>query len=387
MNPQAIRSRRTRILFLCSAVVLMMCATPAVSAAEFQPLFNGKDLSGWKPTGKPSAWSVRDGMIECNGSGGGWLLTEKKYGDFVLQLRYKVSPGCNSGIAIRSAPRKPGFTGMELQILDDWGKRPNKHSAMAVYSSIKPAKNMSKPAGQWNTVEVTCVDRHLVVVWNGERVHDVDLDSHRELADRNARGHIGVQDHGHFVWFRDIRIKDLDHAEGWEPLLTEGLDGWKQIGDGQWKHDGYGTVTATGKLGVLLSPKSYQDFVLKLQAQVSKGGNGGIFLRLPPAQTLDPKPWVSGYEVQFQDDAGKPPTNVSTGSVVLIAAPKSNRAKPAGAWNDFEITCRGETIAVKLNGEPVTEAKSDRRAEGHLGLESEVGRIQYRHIKAKPLGK
>ncbi len=360
--------------------------TSSALADAPKPLFNGKDLTGWKPTGKAGAWSVVKGMIECNGTGGGWLLTEKTYGDFVLTLQYKVSPGCNSGIAIRSEPRKPGFTGMELQILDDDGRRPNKHSAMAVYSSLAPRENMSKPAGQWNDVEVTCVGRRLRVVWNGTQVHDVDLDAHRELAERNPRGHVGVQDHGHYVWFRNITIQDLDHAGGWRPLLEPGIDTWKQIGKGTWRYH-YGTLTATGELGVLKSPKPYTDFIIKLQSRVSAGGNGGLFLRLPPGDSLEPKPWEAGYEIQMRDDFGKAPSKGSTGSVIGIAAPKENLVRKPDVWNDYEITCRGQAITVRMNGQLVTEAESDRSMKGHIGFESEVGRVQYRHVRVKPLGK
>ncbi|MBN1343837.1 MAG: DUF1080 domain-containing protein [Phycisphaerae bacterium] len=200
-----------------AAALLAATASVLLAGQGFVPLFNGKDLTGWKPTGKPEAWSVRNGMIECDGRGGGWLLTEKTYGDFILKLQYKVSPGCNSGVAIRCAPKKPGFTGMELQILDDFGGRANKHSSMSVYSSITVKKHMSRPAGQWNDVQVTCRGPKLKVIWNGELVQDVDLDAHRELAKRLRRGHIGVQDHGHYVWFRNIEVQDLGGEGGSEP--------------------------------------------------------------------------------------------------------------------------------------------------------------------------
>ncbi len=367
-----------------AVLVLSSTALQAADASGFIPLFNGKDLTGWRPTGKAAAWSVHGGMIECNGEGGGWLLTEKQYEDYVLKLQYKVSPGCNSGVAIRCKPRKPGFSGMELQILDDFGGAPSIHSCMAVYSSIAPTKNMNRPAGRWNDVEVTCRGRRLRVVWNGEVVHDVDLDTHRELTDRVPCGHIGVQDHGNYVWFRNIAIRPLDAEDGWQPLLGSDIKAWKQIGQGKWDY-AYGVLTATGKLGVLKSPASYKDFALKLQSRVSKGGNGGLFLRLPPGSSLEPKPWEAGYEIQMQDDYGKPPSNVSTGSVILIAAPKANLVRKPDVWNDYEITCRGETITVKMNGQLVTEARSKRSLAGHIGFESEVNRIQYRHAKIKPL--
>jgi hypothetical protein len=196
---------------VCMACTGLLAALSAAAEPEgFRPLFNGKDLTGWKPTGKPEAWSVRNGMIEANGRSGGWLLTEGEYEDFVLKLQYKASPQCNSGIAIRSAlTGNPAFTGMEIQVLDDYDKTPDKHSSMSVYASVAPKKNVGRPAGQWNDVEITCKGRQLRIVWNGELVQDVNLDAHRELAKRLGKGHIGLQDHGHYVWFRNIQIRPL----------------------------------------------------------------------------------------------------------------------------------------------------------------------------------
>ncbi len=378
------RWRRTAWVLIALAAWGGLSHAAYAEDAGFVALFNGEDLTGWKPTGKPQAWSVRSGLIESNGTGGGWLLTEKQYEDFVLTLQYKVSPGCNSGLAIRCTPLKVGFSGMELQILDDYGKVANKHSSMSVYSSIAPKQNMSRPAGQWNDVRVTCQGRRLQLVWNGQAVQDVDLDAHRELTNRVPRGYIGLQDHGHYVWFRNIRIKSLDTADGFQPMLGDDLAGWKKIGDGTWDY-AYGLLAATGKLGVLSSPKTYRDFVLKFQWRVSPGGNGGVFLRLPPGAGLDPPPWETGYEVQIRDDGGKPPDKGSTGSVVLLAAPKVSRARKPDVWNDYEITCRGEDITVKLNGGLVTQTQQRRSMAGHIGFESEVGRIQYRHVRIKPL--
>ncbi len=68
----------------------------------FESLFNGKDLTGWKATGKMEVWGAENGVIYVSGGGGGWLLTEKEYGDFVLLVQYKMSKHSNSGVALRA---------------------------------------------------------------------------------------------------------------------------------------------------------------------------------------------------------------------------------------------------------------------------------------------
>src|SRR4051812_14343983 len=88
----------------------------------FKSLFNGTDLAGWKATGKAEVWGAEKGVIYVEKGGGGWLLTEEDYGDFELQLEYKLSKGANSGVALRT-PREgdPAYVGMEIQLIDDEG--------------------------------------------------------------------------------------------------------------------------------------------------------------------------------------------------------------------------------------------------------------------------
>src|SRR5437868_5404178 len=76
---------------------------PAKPPEGFTDLFNGKSLEGWKPTGKAEVWAAEDGLIVCKGGGGGWLLTEKEYGDFEFRCEYRwEKKGGNSGVAIRT---------------------------------------------------------------------------------------------------------------------------------------------------------------------------------------------------------------------------------------------------------------------------------------------
>jgi len=171
----------------------------ASKAQGWITLFNGKNLDGWLATGgNKDAFYVKDGVIECNGQGGGWLrYNERQFGDFVFSLDYKISQGGNSGISIRSAAEgNPAFTGMEVQILDDQGKEPDKHSAGSIYDSITPMMNMSKPAGEWNHVEMTCRGAHVVVGMNGVKIIDIMREQHDSLKNR--------------LRFRNLKIKPLD---------------------------------------------------------------------------------------------------------------------------------------------------------------------------------
>ncbi|MEZ8222026.1 protein of unknown function (DUF1080) [Candidatus Fervidibacteria bacterium JGI MDM2 JNZ-1-D12] len=177
--------------------------------AGFVPLFNGKDLTGWHVMGSPS-WKVEDGILVCTGEGGGWLRSDKQYENFVLRLEFRISKGGNSGIFIRSALEgNPAFTGMEIQILDDHGRDPAPYTTGAIYDAVAPKKNMSKPAGEWNFVEIICSGPWVVVAMNGEEIVRVNMDEHPKLKERLRKGYIGLQNHGSRVEFRNIRIKEL----------------------------------------------------------------------------------------------------------------------------------------------------------------------------------
>jgi hypothetical protein len=201
----------------CLAVLLSFCVVGAQEADEgFVPLFSGTDLTGWHVMGAKS-WQAESDVLVCSGEGGGWIRTAEQYEDFVLRLEFKVPQGGNSGVFIRATESgNPAFTGMELQVAGDHGKPPNKHSTMALYAAVAPSKNMSKPASEWNQVEISCLGVELKVTFNDELVIDCKLDDpdidpgpHPKLMDRAKTGYIGLQNHGKPVEYRNISLKKL----------------------------------------------------------------------------------------------------------------------------------------------------------------------------------
>jgi hypothetical protein len=185
----------------------------------FELLFDGKTLDHWhsiKQAAGAGSWRVRKGILTWD-KGGSWLSTDETFYDFVLRLDYRTGPASNSGIFLRSAEDgNPAFSGMKLEILSDAGKPADMHSTGALYGAVAQSKNMAKPDGEWNRVEISLIKRELSAVWNGERILDVNLDDRkyenaqeRPLAERLIDGHIGLQAHstGAPVQFRNIRIK------------------------------------------------------------------------------------------------------------------------------------------------------------------------------------
>jgi hypothetical protein len=188
-------------------------------AKKAEPLFNGKDLTGWKVhDGKLSAWAAEKGLLVSKGSGGGWLMTEKEYGDFELRLEYRLcTKMANSGVALRS-PMKgdPAYTGMEIQILDNpsyKGLKPWQYTG-SIYGVVAPSKDATRPVGEWNRLRITAKGRKVAVEVNGTKVVDADLDEHKEHFKAHPgllreKGHLGLQSHGGRIEFRNLSVKPL----------------------------------------------------------------------------------------------------------------------------------------------------------------------------------
>ena len=125
-------------------------------------LFNGKDLTGWKPRG-PSKdnWKVADGLLRNTVSGND-LMTERTFTDFKLHAEFRYPKGSNSGIYLRGR--------YEAQIEDDYGLEPESHRIGGIYGFVDPSENAGKQAGEWQTYDITLVGRMITVVLNGKTV-------------------------------------------------------------------------------------------------------------------------------------------------------------------------------------------------------------------------
>jgi len=143
-----------------------------VKFGEAIKLFNGKDLSGWKTFGsKADGWKVANGLLvnEAPQEPGKHksyanIRTEREFEDFNLQVEFRVPKNGNSGIYLRGI--------YEIQVADSFGKKNDPHNCGALYSRILPSENASKPEGEWQTYDITLVDRHLTVVLNDKKVID-----------------------------------------------------------------------------------------------------------------------------------------------------------------------------------------------------------------------
>ena len=175
--------------------------------AGFVALFNGKDLTGWKATGNPKVWGVEKGVIYVEKGGGGWLLTEKEFGDFDLRLEYKMSKGANSGVALRTPTKgDPAYVGMEIQLIDDegWpGKLADYQHTGSIYDVVPSSSRNNKPIGQWNKMHIVCKGSFVKVEVNGKTVVDANLEDSKEKKSAAPSRHLAGQ--------RARRLSKLQH--------------------------------------------------------------------------------------------------------------------------------------------------------------------------------
>lgn len=185
-------------------------------------LFDGSSLEHF--TFKPDGWKIDNKSLVLNPNGG-YIWTREKYENFILELEYKVSADCNSGLFFRSDPDNPVQGGFEIQIRDSHGKdTPGKHDDGALYDLVAPEKIMSKKAGEWNTLKLVCDGPKIILTVNDRKVIDVNIDEWDTagqnpdgsknkfkaiLKDLPRKNHIGFQDHGKPVAYRNIRLKML----------------------------------------------------------------------------------------------------------------------------------------------------------------------------------
>jgi hypothetical protein len=177
-------------------------------------------IIGWQQIGgQEEAWHFEDGVLSTEGENGGWLATDRQYDNFALSVEFRVPPGGNSGIFIR-APLEgdPAYTGMEIQILDDYAEQwrdlePDQYAG-SIYGVQAPSDRVSQKAGEWQKMVVIARGSQVQVGLNGKKIIDTDvtyypdrLQTHPGLT--RTGGYIGLQSHGGRVEFRNITIREL----------------------------------------------------------------------------------------------------------------------------------------------------------------------------------
>src|SRR5262245_1331109 len=187
--------------------------------------------------------------------------------------------------------------------------------------------------------------------------------------------------------------KDLD---GW---VAEGKKDYKDQ-DGQVKPvwsalDGTLVCNGSGFGFLRYDKKVFSDFAFHVEYRMAPKCNSGIGIRtasFDPRLSRGTRPSYFCYEIQLQDDAGKPPTKQSSGSLYRYVAPRVNAVKPAQNWNTVDIECVGPRIRIKINDEEIIDVDQSKEPEikhkpleGYVCLQNHGGRIEFRNVRIRDI--
>lgn len=395
---------------LAIGLLCWACADGPKDDTPWTPLFNGTDLQGWSQKGGQAEYQVRDGMIvgrTVHDTPNSFLTTDKMYGDFILELEYRVDPTMNSGIQIRSNSfphyQKGRVHGYQIEIdpsdrawsagIYDEGRR-----GWLVNLEGNPEAQQAFKQGQWNHYRIEALGDTLKTWINGvPAAHLID--------GKTAGGFIALQVHsigkdaqaGTEIAWRNINIltHDLSKYSRTTPLepvvtknrltLNEARDGWEMLWDGEtvqgWRGarlDSFpdkGWIIENGELTVLSSggeesaaggdivtTQAYGDFELKVDFKLTRGANSGIKYYVDTDLNKGPGSSI-GLEYQILDDAvhpdaklGNHPGSRTLASLYdLIPADVDKPANPIGEWNTAHIISKDGHVEHWLNGMKVLE--------------------------------
>jgi hypothetical protein len=439
-----------RPLLAGSLIGLMTTLTAAVTPpAGFTALFNGDDLSGWRggdtfdprklaampaaerdaqlakwtatvtekndKTGKPH-WYAEGGELVNDGFGA-YATTLKDYRDFELLLEYKTVPKADSGIYLRGCP--------QVQIWDHTEADPQNLGRAKGSGGLwnntagAPGKDplvmADKPFGEWNSFRIVMVGARVSVWLNGQMVvkHALLENYYDRKTPVPATGPICLQTHGGEIRWRNVFIREIASTEANGILASQGGEGFESVWNGTdftgWDGaiDDHEIVDGAirckpHKGGNLFTKAEYADFAVRLEMLIPSGCNNGLAIRYPGKGN----PAYDGMtEVQvLADDYGTvrnyklDPRQVHGSAYGMVPATIGYQ-RPPGEWNFEEVTVKGSTIRVELNGSVVMDTDLSKVTEymansahpgkelksGHFGFAGHDDPVAFRRISIRRL--
>jgi len=405
------------------AVKKITSTHPEYSAKDgFIPIFNGKDLTGWKglvenPIArskmKPAElaqkqvkadeimrqdWKVENGMLVYEGKGYDNLCTTKMYGDFEMYVDWKIAPEGDAGIYLRGSP--------QVQIWDtsrtDVGAQVGSGGLYnnQKYES-KPLVVADNPINEWNSFYIRMEGDKVTVYLNGQLVTDnVILENYwdRSLPIFPEEA-IELQAHGNRVEYRDLYVREIPRPEPYQISEAEKKDGFVPLFNGMnltgWVGNLKDYFAKDGQIicdpergghGNLYTEKEYSDFIIRFEFKLSPAANNGLGIRTP----LEGDAAYVGMELQILDNEAEVYKDLHPyqyhGSVYGVIPAKRGYLKPVGEWNYQEVIAKGNRITITLNGTvildgDIAEASKNFTAtidgNKHPGLSNKTGHIGF----------
>ncbi|HVV70242.1 MAG TPA: DUF1080 domain-containing protein, partial [Verrucomicrobiae bacterium] len=352
-----------------------------------------------------------------NDGQGLYLTTDKFYGDFELLIDYRTVPLADSGIYLRGCPQVQIWDYTEkakFNLGSDKGS-----GALWNNSPGAPGKDplvlADKPFGEWNHFRIIMAGSRVWVWLNDKQTVDGAL--MENYYDRKLpvppKGPIQLQTHGGEIRWRNVYIREIGSDEankllrgkdpaGFESVFNgKDFEGWGGPVDNYQVKDG-AIMCRAGKGGTIYTKEEYQDFVARLEFKLPPGGNNGLAIRFPGQGDTA---YDGMCEIQVLDDNYEKATGdkidprQAHGSAYGMVAAQRGYQHPIGEWNYEEVTVKGPTIKVELNGtvilncdlSTVHEFMHDSkhpgkdRTKGYFGFAGHNDPVMFRNISLKKL--
>ncbi len=419
-----------------------MFATMTLANAEppegFRALFNGEDLNGWhgdnphdtvkapadkrdeaiaaQQTAFKEHWSVENGELVNDGHGP-YCTTDEEFGDIEFHVDYKTVALADSGIYLRGTP--------QVQIWDTteaggkWDIDADKGSG-GLFNNSKgapgqlPLVHADKPFGEWNSFRVVQLGARTTVYLNDQLVVDnAIMENYWDRAvPLPAKGPIHLQTHGGEIRWKNIHVREFtadeanarlrgdDAAQGFASIFNgKDFTGWAGAVDNYEIKDG-AIVCKPDHGGNLFTEQEYGDFVVRLEFKLPPGGNNGLAIRYPGKGN----PAYDGMtELQVLDNTAEKYAKLDPrqyhGSIYGQVPAHRGYLRPVGQWNYQEVTVRGSTIKVELNGTVIVDANISEITDymdgsphpgkdlkkGHFGFAGHNDPVMFRNIAIREI--
>jgi HEAT repeat protein len=406
----------------------------------FEPLFNGKDLTGWKGlVGNPisrarmsadqlaiaqekadkqaaESWVVENGEMLFTGKGDN-LCTVKEYGDFEMLVDWKLLPGPepDAGIYLRGSPQVQIWDTSLVHVGAQVGSGGLYNNQL---NRSTPLKIADQRVGEWNTFHIIMKGERVTVYLNGELVTDnVILENFwNRRQPIFPEGYIELQAHGSKVKYRNIYIREFERPEPFTLTEEEKKEGFEVLFDGisldKWSSNKTDYIVENGAIvlyptttygGNLFTKEEYSDFIFRFKFKLTPGANNGLGIRTPK----EGDPAYVGMELQILDDDAPIYANLSDyqyhGSVYGIIPARRGALKPVGEWNYQEVIADGDNIKITLNGTVIVDGNLREASKngtidgldhpgmfnksGYIGFLGHGSEVHFKDIRIKRLNK
>lgn len=434
---------RSRLLSILSLSVFAIASPAADPPKGFTPLFNGKDFTGWygwkihEKGGSPvdlaklspeekakkiaewtadmhKTWKIENGEMINNGEGA-YPATEKEYGDAEFLIEYKITKTVDSGIYPKTMP--------QIQVWDPTDVRQVKNgnekgsgglwNNPAGYGGKDPLVKADKPAGEWNRFRIITLGDYVTVYLNDQLV--VDHQRMHNYFEKGAplpkKASLLLQTHAPKlpIHWRNLYVREIPSDEANAMLAKKaGGEGFTSIFNGKdftgWLGavDNYEIVDGAivckpKKGGALFTKEIYSDFVVNLEFKLPPNGNNGLAIRYPGTGD-GAYSGMCELQILAEDYKGIKPEQAH-GSAYGMAAARRGYQRPIGEWNFQQVTVKGSTIVVELNGTRILDTDLSKitkfmantphpgkdRTEGHFGFLGHNDPVAFRNISIKKL--